>query len=178
MSSTDILFEELYARAERRDEVGSLESNLVQLAFLFRTNFEFRQLIRSSQVPIEDRVQAIVELPGFSTCQTFIELLFVIISETYFNQIQQVCDQYTVMVNERRNRSLIVIVTPVALTEAAKTDVGQSLQPLFPRPIALRNEVDPSLITGTLIRLPNGKIFDFSAKKQLSDFKSYLMENV
>jgi len=39
MSSTDILFEELYARAERRDEVGGLESNLVQLAFFVPNQF-------------------------------------------------------------------------------------------------------------------------------------------
>ena len=76
-SATDINFDELYARAERRDDSGALESNLVELAYLFRTNFEFRQLIRFDRMPIEDRVQAVVEMPGFLESQTFIELLLV-----------------------------------------------------------------------------------------------------
>ena len=169
-------FGELYARSVRRNELDKVESDLVQLALLFKTNFDFRGFIRSTQVPIEDRVQQVVSLTGFSVAQTFIELLFVILSEGYFNQIQQISDKLTGMISERTGRYLVVLTTSFSLEEMSLTEVQGRLSSVLSQPVVLRNDVDSTLIAGSVLRLPDGKVYDFSIKRQLSEFKSYLME--
>lgn len=177
MSTTiELEFGVLYARAEQRNELQALESNLVQLAMVFKTNFEFREFIRSTQIPIEDRVQQVVELPVFGASQTFVELLFVILSEGYFNQIQFISDKFTEMLSERTGRFLVVVMTSVLLGAAELSEIQSRLSEILGRSVVLRNDVDTALIAGTVLRLPDGKVYDFSLKRQLSEFKSYLME--
>jgi len=169
-------FDELYARSERRNELGKVESDLVQLALLFKINFEFRGFIRSTQVPIEDRVQQVVSLNGFSGAQTFVELLFVILSEGYFNQIHQISDKFTAMISEKTGRYLVILTTSLSLEEMSLTEVQGRLSSVLGQSVVLRNDVDTTLIAGSVLQLPDGKVYDFSIKHQLSEFKSYLME--
>jgi F-type H+-transporting ATPase subunit delta len=174
----DLQFDVLISRAESRNELGALEANLVLLSYLFKTNFQFRKFIRSMGVPIEDRVREIVSLEGFQDSQTFIELMFVILSEGFSDEINQISDRFTDLVNQKTGRYLVVVVTPVTMDDATKIQVGQRLSSVFGRSVVLRNDVDETLIGGSVLKLPDETEYDFSMKRQLTEFKSYLMEKV
>jgi len=170
-------FDALMARAESRGELDRLEGDLVKLAYLFSTNFDFRLLIRSNRISIENRIESVLEVADFSAAQTFVELLFIIISERYFNRIQLISDRVTDMISKRSNRYLVVFGTSKALSSDEQDEVGARISSAVGRSITLRNDVDARLIAGSFIKLPDGKVFDYSVRRQLSEFKSYLMEN-
>lgn len=174
----DLKFDELFSRAQKRNELSQLESNLVFLNILFRDNFDFRRFTRSAGIPIEDRVRETIQINGFQTSQTFIELMFVILSEGYFEHISRIASRFTEMVNENTGRYLVVVDTPVEMDSARKQSVGEQLSRIIGRAVVLRNDIDPGLIAGSVVTLPDGTVYDFSAKRQLSEFKSYLMEKV
>lgn len=171
-------FEAILNRADSRGDLEQLELDLVKLSFLFANNFEFRQFIRSKFSTFDEAVDQVISLASFSRSQTFADVLYLIISEGYFNSIQWISDQITTLVSERSGRYLVVLGSSRLLTEVEQTEVGQRISSAVGRSVTLRNDVDPNLIGGSFIRLPDGKVFDYSLKRQLSEFKSYLMEKV
>ncbi|NBV42004.1 hypothetical protein EBR96_04465 [bacterium] len=176
-ANVDLDFNALYARAESRGEIDSLESNLSNFSRLFRTNLQFRELIREKNFPIEKRVESVLSLPGFTPGQTFVELVFAVLSEEYFNQISEIYDRFVRMLDERLNRWPVILSTAVPASAEVLADLKSRVSRLFGKEIILRNEVDASLVGGMVLLLPNGKRYDFSLKKQLSEVKSHIMEN-
>lgn len=178
MSSAQIAFDVLVSKAEQRDELTTLDANLTHFAWLYRVNFDFRQWVASMSVPLDQILECISEIPGFVPCQTFYELVAAIIQNRLFLEIDVIASRYTELLAKRMGQRVATVVTPVPLDDATAAKLSTSLAVALGFPVMVKNEVDPTLISGTLFKLPNGKQFDFSAKKQLTEIKSHILEGV
>ncbi len=178
MSSAQIAFDVVLSKADQRGETVALNQNLTQFAWLHRVNFEFRQLVSSKAARLEQILDCIAEIPGFVPCQTFFELVAAIVDHHLVGHIEAIADTYTSLLASREGKQVVVVVTAVSLDDSRKQAVAAAVESALGTPVLVKNEVDASLIFGTIFKLPNGKQFDFSAKKRLTEIKSHILEGV
>ncbi len=172
----NVSYERLYERAKGRSEVAELQNNLFGVYYLYRHNNQARKLLSHKGIAIEEKIAIINQLPGFKTSKTFQELLFLLLNENEMASLHRVHEGFNSYVEEKDNVIVIQVFSATELTEALKAKITQKLENALKKKVLLRAFIDEKLIAGILIKLPGGKIYNFSLEKAISDFKIRLLE--
>ena len=166
----------LYNRAVALGELSVVEDNLFNFSSLYQTNYEFRHLVRQSGLSLEDRVKGVLSLSCFKKSSVFETLLPILIESRDLERTQAFNDNFTKVVDEKLGRVTVLLTSAVALPDESVKSIQKDLERILNNKVHLRHVIEENLVAGIVIRLPNGKIYDFSLKKELAEFKSFVLE--
>ncbi len=177
MKHVEIDFEKLYELASSRNEVDTLEHNIFALYLLFRHSYETRTLLMNTRISNNEKLDIIKDLPCFtSPNSTFFELLELLLENDMGNKMYYINENFSKVVSSKLNRILVQLFSAVPIPDSIESVINERLSKSLNKKVNLKNFVDPSLIGGMIIKLPDGKIYNFSYSKALSDIKFTLME--
>lgn len=172
----DIDYAKLYSRASQRSETLELTRNMYVLDHLLSQSYDIRYLLKSNDLSIEKRIQVLLEVPGFSQSQTFEELLYLILERRQLLSFRTIYEKYIASLVVEHGFSVVEAVFSLSLSESFVEEIRKSLENALKTKVVLMTSVDPTLVGGVILKLPDGKIFDYSYRKRMHDFKSYVME--
>jgi F-type H+-transporting ATPase subunit delta len=172
----DIDYAKLYSRASQREEASELTQNMYFLDQLLATNYNVRYLLGFGDVSCQKRIEILMEIPGFLPSETFQELLFLILENRQIVSFHTIYNKYVVDLVSNHDFSIVEAVLPIEVQSSFLDEVSASLEKTMGKKIILKTRVDETLVSGVILKLPDGKIFDYSYRTRMNDFKSYVME--
>lgn len=176
-SVLDLDYHKLYSRAGQRNETVALTQDMYFLDQLLALSYDVRYLLTASPLSSEDRIKALMEIPGFQKSETFQELLFLLIQKKQIVAFAAIYNHYVTHLVDHHGFAIVEAVLPVSnMSGSFMDEISSTLQRAIGKKVVLKTRVDETLIGGVILRLPNGKIFDYSYRKRMRDFKSYVME--
>jgi F-type H+-transporting ATPase subunit delta len=178
MSATllDIDYSKLYSLASQRNETSELTQNMYFLDQLLSKNYDVRYLLTVTDISSERRIRTLLEIEGFLPCKTFEDLVALILEHRQIVSFHAVYDRYVSDLVANHDFSIVEAILPVQVSTSFLDEITVMLHKALGKKVILKTRVDETLVGGIVLRLPNGKIFDYSYKKQMCDFKSYVME--
>ncbi|OGC12026.1 hypothetical protein A3K48_06080 [candidate division WOR-1 bacterium RIFOXYA12_FULL_52_29] len=112
-----------------------------------------------------------------NSSRLFVKLVEFLISDGHSNQLGKVSEAYTQLYSEMEGVSLGQIVSAVPLDDNTIKGAETSLRRIFDRNIKLKNDVNPSIMGGIIIKIIGGMMIDLSLKKTLTELK-YSLANI
>ena len=174
--AVEIDFKKLLDLASSHSEIEPLEYNLFELYQLYRKNYQIRRLFRASWMKPEDKLATLKSLPCFVPSKVFEQLMGLIVANEMTDKIYYVYDGFGKVVDKELGRVIVQVFSSVQLSLAQTEEIKLALEKVLGKKISLKVFVDEGLVGGLIIKLSNGKIYDFTYKKLLSEFKHYMME--
>ena len=171
-----INFEKLLELAQERGEVKLLESNLFNLYQLNRTDYHLRRLFHNRRLSNQEKMNILEKLFGFSASSLFYALISLLLEKQLDHKIYYIYEGYTKVVQEKLNIIIVQAFTAVPINLHLFQTLKPELERILDRNIILKNFVNPDLLGGIYLKLPNGKIYDFTYQKELENLKFYLLE--
>jgi len=175
-SKIEIDFEKLFQLAQKNQEIELLENNLFTLYLLNRNNYDIRRFFHNRQLSTDQKMKLFENSFGQPTSKLFYHLLYLIIDKKLYHKIYYIYEGFSKIVNRKDNRIIIQIYTAIPLSTLILQNIKPRLETLFQKKITLKNFIDAGLLGGMYLKLPNGKIFDFTYKSMLLSLKFHLME--
>jgi len=169
-------FDAICDQAQRNGESEALAENLFSLALLFQKNEEVRSLLTHKNLSPKEKVTIIKEIPGLKSSPIFDEVLFLLLENNKINTLQIVYDKISSLLNEKQNKMVVHVETAIPLSTEFSKKISDQLSDIFKKQIILKAFVNTDLIAGISVKLPGGKVYDYSYERLLSDFKHYLRE--
>ena len=172
----DIDYAKLYSRASQREEASELTQNMYFLDQLLARNYNVRYLLSVGGFSSAQRIETLLAIPDFLPSKTFEELLFLILENRQIVSFHTVYNKYISDLVANHGFSVVEAVLPVDMAPSFIEEMAASLQKAVGRKVILKTRVDETLVGGVILKLPDGKIFDYSYRTRMNDFKSYVME--
>ena len=172
----ELSYQRLYAYARECSEVEVLHHNLFTLYTLYRHSGEMRHLLTHKVLTHEQKVSMVIGLDCFKSSKTFAELLLLILQTRSVKKLYKIHDAFSSYIEEHDHVLLVQMFTAVELSEAVFSKLGKQLETTLGKKILLKTFVDKELIAGSVIKLPGGKVYNFSLERAVSDFKYRLLE--
>lgn len=172
----DIDVLKLYELAKEKSETGVLFENIFSLYWLNRYSDAFRVLIRHPKLTVTDQVNILLSLPCFKPSNSFEELLFSVLNHQLSDRIFMIHEEYAKVMDRVENVVIIQVFSSMSLSLEMKAFLKRHIESSVKKDIILYDFVQEDLVAGMIVKLPNGKIFNFTFDKVLSDMKYQLME--
>ena len=176
MRKVEINFLKLYDVAEKNGDVDALDANVFVLYQLFRNNYELRMLFRSKALSNASKIDILMTLPCFEPSRTFYGVVHLLLEREIYDRIYYLSEGFSKIVNQKVGRIIVHTFSAQALSDSMKKQMTDQLERVLKKKVLLKNSVDANLVGGLIVKLPDRKIFDFSIRRILSDYKFYLME--
>ncbi len=100
--------------------------------------------------------------------------LFVIIDHQRMHQLPEILEAFQNVLRERQGIAEAEIFSAVALNDAQKTEVKQTLERVTGKKIEARFSLDPNLLGGALVRVGD-TIYDGSLRNRLNGLRERLL---
>lgn len=172
----DIDVLKLYELAKKKSETGVLFENIFSLYWLNRYSDPFRVLIRHPKLTVMDQVKILLSLPCFKPSEGFEELLFSVLNHQLSDRIFMIHEEYAKVMDRVENIVIVQVFSSMSLSSDMKEFLKRHIENSLKKEIILYDFVQEDLVAGMIVKLPNGKIFNFTFDKVLSDMKYQLME--
>ncbi len=167
----EINFEKLYTLALDSGQVDSLEHNIFTLYTLYRTSFQVRRLLLNTRLSSNEKIVILRELPCFKPSTVFESLTKLIIDNDMVNRLYYVRDGFSTVVSDKLNRVIVQIFSAATLSDTNLQEIKLKLEKVLGKGVMLQSSVNPALLGGIIIKLPNGKIWNFTFANALSNLK-------
>ena len=171
-----VSFHRLYERANSRSEVADLQHDIFTLYYLYRHTYDMRRLLKHYRLTTEEKIQIISELPGFKKSKTFNELIYLLIETETTHKLYAIHEGFNKYVNDRDNAIIVQVFSAVPLSNHLEGKIAAQLEKSLAKKVLLQALINESLVGGIMLKLPGGKVYDFSLNKAFSDFKLRLLE--
>ena len=162
--------------AQKNGQSEALAENLFLLALLLQKNYDVRSLLTHKSLSPAEKISIIKESPGFKSSPIFDEILYLLLKNNQIKTLPNVYEKISTILNEKQNQMLVHVETAIPLTEDFSNKISNQLADIFKKQIILKAFVNTELVAGILVKLPGGKVYDYSYERLLSDFKHYLRE--
>ena len=135
---------------------------------------EYVKLMSAPNVKKEERTQLLDEAFRGKVHPYTLNFMKILVENGCFHFI---CDEFVKLYNEKNNREVVTVFSPVALSDAQKERLKQNLSLRLKKTIELHEKIDESLIGGIRLSL-DGEMIDGSIKSRLDEIKDLLGSTV
>lgn len=168
-------FEKLFLLALKEQEAELLEANLYWLYTIDRSTTILKRLFGSSKLSSAEKIGILRSGMNQSTAKTFYNVIKLFLDNKAYTRISYLYKGYVALLNEKLDRIVITVRASSSLDQKTQDDIRAYLKKHLNKEIVLHCQVDPALIGGLILQSSDGKIYDFSYKKMLSDIKFYIL---
>ncbi len=162
------------AREQRGGSLHELQDELLAFGQLLETNDELRHAVLNPALPAEARRRVLAALAGRVGASPLLHrLLELLVSHERLEQLPAIAEAYRDALDAFEGRLRGEAVTAVPLGEPQRTALAQALRGAVSRTVELRNQVDPQVLGGVLVRL-GGRTFDGTVRTRLSALRERL----
>lgn len=172
----ELNYKKLFDLAQTRNEVDALEHNIFSLYLIYRNSLELRRLMLHQRLSNTEKIEMIKSFNCFRPSTLFFELLKLLLEHEMPDKLYSVHEGFSKIVSQKLNRIMVQVYSVIPLSDPIREKITQRLEVILKKTILLKNTVDATLIGGIIIKLPDGKIYNFSLNKALSDIKYSLTE--
>lgn len=176
MRKVEINFVSLYELAQKNGDVDALDASIFTLYQLYRNSYELRKLLHSKVLGSEQKIEILKSLPCFEPSKTFYTVVYLLLEREIVDRIYYLSEGFSKVVNQKLGRIIVHTFSAQAISGGLKAQLTSQLEGILSKKVVLKNSVDPTLVGGFIVKLPDRKIYDFTVKRILSDYKFYLME--
>jgi len=160
----------LYEVALESDRLESFQEELSFIVETFKQYPDFYELCRTPQLSLEEKKQIVENVFSGRLTAEIVNFLKVLLDKRRITSLEEIAREYRKLINEYNNVVEGVAVTAVALKEDQKAKLEEKLGKLTGKKIRLRNEIDPSIIGGILVRVED-KVIDGTVQRRLNELK-------
>jgi F-type H+-transporting ATPase subunit delta len=162
----------LFDAAAADNAVDDVSTQLEAVVRLVRASSPLRDRLLDDTVAGTQRAQTVREvLAGLHPA--LVDTLAVMVERDNFDLLSSLVEQYAVVAEERRGVVSVNVTTAVALTDALRESISAKLSADLGKGVALRENIDPSIIGGIVIST-HGHRIDASIASQLESARLVL----
>jgi F-type H+-transporting ATPase subunit delta len=154
--------------ANMADELDRLEEELFAFSRIVVADGELRQALNSSKYSAEGKRVLIAKLLGGKIAPSTAKVLGHLVSGLRGRNIESTIAFYSAATAARRNRVIAYVRAAVALTDAQKEKMTNSLSQKIGQPVRLNVEIDPTVLGGVSIRFAD-ELIDATIVNRLAD---------
>ena len=154
--------------AEESNALKDYKEELQSLYEFLKKNQELQRTMDFPWISKEDKKEIIRKLFTFKGyIMNFIELL---IDKNRFAYLQEICEEFIEMANERLNIQVVEVTSAVELTRGELKDIRKLLEKRLSTDIEIRAAVDSTYIAGLRVKIKD-KILDNTVLGKLEAIK-------
>ena len=158
----------LFDLAVEEDNLETILAEFDELTTLVQENKELSQMLGHPGLDYHQKKEILTEVFSEKISTTLFNFLKLLIDkkrEVYLTQIYQ---QFKKLVDEKQNKLIVEVTSPIELPTKHKTKLKDKLQGALDKKIELDVEINPDLIGGLVLKIGD-KIIDGSIKNYLQE---------
>lgn len=169
-----------YANAlmESSEEKKSFEKVLADVRFVKNTlsdSKELRNFLSNPTIASTKKSDALMEIFKENTGKDMLDFLKFLVAKGRENILNDICDRFIDLSNEKLNQAEVIISSAVELNETQKNELKVKLEKILNKKIIPSFMIDSEIIGGFKARVED-TVIDASIKHQLSVLKKKLFE--
>jgi F-type H+-transporting ATPase subunit delta len=167
----------LLSVAEAEGALDRVQDELYAFAKAVERNEDLREALTDAALPPERKRAVIDELLGARAHPATAPLVGFLVDAGQARRIGAIAEELAREAAHRSERTLAEVRVAVPLSEAKKSLLAEALERATGHPVALKVDVDPSVIGGVVARVGD-EVFDGSLASRLTEAKQYLTGSV
>ena len=164
----------LFEAGEDLDKINDFKDELEFLKTVLEDEKDLIILLSHPRIKKEEKKDLISRIFKDRLSLELVNLLYVLVDKRRESNILDIIQKYMELYNEHENIVKVVAMTAVAMEEASKDKLVETLGKKLNKKILLTNEIDQSVIGGVLLKVEN-KIIDGSLKGQLDSLSKVII---
>ncbi|WZL73615.1 F0F1 ATP synthase subunit delta [Clostridiaceae bacterium 35-E11] len=159
-------------------ESNQLDKFVEELKFVleaFQQNPMFYELYKTPQISNDEKKEIIGEVFGKKLSAEIMNFLKILLDKRRTRNFEEIVKEYQRLANNYNNIVEGVAVTAIALKKEDQTKIESKLSNITGKKIKLKNEVDPSIIGGILVRIGD-KVIDGTVQSRLGELQEDLAQ--
>ncbi|MBU0630738.1 MAG: ATP synthase F1 subunit delta [Candidatus Margulisbacteria bacterium] len=171
----EIDYKIIYEWAKEDGLHWQLEEELYFLSKLIYSNYELRLFFEDFAVPAKRKIEVLREFFTKDPSPIFVKLTDLLINEGHSDQLSRISERYTRLVSEMEKISFGQIVSAFPLDEKTIARAEATLNRQFNLTFKLKNDVNPLILGGLIIKIIGGTRIDMSLQKTLIELNNSLV---
>ena len=163
-----IAVESEVASANGDGTLDRAEDELFAFSRLLIQENELRQALNSPQTPVVNKVEIVKELFDSKYSPATLALLTHLVQNLARRSIESALESFSSAFQARRNRTVAVVRSTIALSEAQRVRLTEVLTKQAGQPVHINVEIDPSLVGGIAVRFAD-ELIDGSISTRLAN---------
>lgn len=163
----------LFELGDRDGKLDIFSAQLKDIADVFKTQSELRQLLFHPQVKAEVKKDTLQKIFGHDIDKMVMNFLMLLVDRRRIAGIDKIWYRFRTLVNEARNLEEAEVTTAIPLGDAAQKALQEKLAGMTGKEIVLHTKIDGAIVGGVIVRMGD-KLIDGSVIRQLSDLRRTL----
>lgn len=167
---TDVSHQAAFIGAEKDGSFGAVEEDIFRFSRTLDANGELEQALSDSSAPLEKRQQLLSRLIDGKVNPVAGALLHSVLTnprgQSMHNSVQGLVEDAA----GRRRRSVAIVKSPVALSEAQEQRLTSTLSRIYGREISVSVDVDPTVLGGLRVQVGDD-VIDGSIAGRIDDIQ-------
>ncbi len=162
--------------ASQEGELEKVKGDMDNVAEICTSSKELANLLKNPIVKARDK-KAVLGKVFSSTTPTTQKFIDFLVDKKRENELPSVAQNFITSYNNLKGIAKATIVSAIALSEESLSQIGNYVSELLGKDgIELKNEIDPSIIGGIIIKHED-KLLDMSVSKELREIRKTLIYN-
>lgn len=159
--------ETLLRRADRLDELDEIGESLAGFGDVLDAEPDLRRFLAAPQIASEDKRELLETVFSDHLHPAVVKFLALVVEKHREAILVEICDAWDELLDERADRQSAVVTTAAAIDEVTLGKIRDALEGATGKTIVVREEVDPRLIGGVVIRTGD-TVIDGSVRNRLA----------
>jgi F-type H+-transporting ATPase subunit delta len=166
----------LYELAKESSELSKIEEEIKSFKKLIKENIEFKEIISSPTVAVEDKKNIILKITEQNNFSEIIKkfLAFIAIKNRLFF-LEKIIESFLNLVSNNKGELKAKLTSPKKLSEDDKKKIQLELSENFKAPLNIEYKYNPELIAGLIVQVGSVMV-DTSINTQLKKLENNMIE--
>ena len=153
-----------------------LEEEIKFVAGMVTDDRNFRNFLTSPGITKDAKREFIEKIFKGKLSDYIINFIKVLIDNDRQSAIAEIYETFTGLIDEVNNRQKVTIITSAELDSTLKSKLAAKLKDVFKKEIILKEEIDPNILGGIIIKVGD-TVIDGSLAKDLRNIKMNLLNS-
>lgn len=166
----------LFEIAEEKNKFEQFEQDLTALNEAIQSSKELESFLVHPRIDVKVKKEKINAIFAGNISEEVLSLMQLLLDRRRENIISALMKEFVALSNDARNVMDAVVYTAQSMDEAELQAIAEKFGKKIGKTIRVKNEVDPSIVGGLIIRIGD-RLYDGSVKGKLFRFKQSLVHS-
>lgn len=153
-----------------------LEEEIKFIAGMIADDRNFRHFLTSPGITKDAKKEFIEKIFKGKLSDDMVNFIKVLIDNDRQSAIVEIYETFTELIDDANNRQRVTIITSIDLDSTLKSKMAAKLKDVFKKEIIIKEEIDPSILGGIIIKVGD-TVIDGSLAKDLRNIKINLLNS-